>query len=78
MSPHLLIHFLLHLGPGGQAVEIEHEGGGGGGEPVTEQGETDHRHVLQGEGGARQEVGEQVELLLKLIIGIFFFEIYNL
>ena len=64
MLSHLLVDFLLDLWPGRQTVEVEEEGGRGGGEAVTEQGEADHRDVLQTEGWPGEEVGEEVELLV--------------
>ena len=60
---HLGVHLLLHLGPGGEAVEVEEDSGGGGGEAVREQGEAEGGDVFEGERGPGEEVGEEVELV---------------
>ena len=65
MLGHLLVNLLLDLWPGGETVEVEEEGGGGGGEAVTEQGQADHRHVLQSQSWPGEKVGEEVEVLVR-------------
>ena len=44
-------------------MEVEEHGGRGGGEAVGEEGEADDSDVLEGEVGAGEEVGEEVELV---------------
>ena len=44
-------------------MEVEEDGRCGGGEAVGEQGEADHGHVLEGQVGAGEQVGQEVELV---------------
>ena len=55
---------LLDLRPRGEAVEVEHEGGRGGGEAVREQREADHGDILEREGGPGEQVREEVILVI--------------